>query len=305
MTIRAAVDEDIPAIVALLKLSLGESLMPKSENFWRWKHIENPFGKSLVLVALEDDQLIGVRAFMRWEWKLGEKIYKSVRAVDTVTHPDHQGKGIFKNLTLKMVEQCKAEGIDFIFNTPNQRSKPGYLKMGWMTNGKLRLNIKPVIPWRTKVREFDSRFAIKNNLIHFNKSLERPLTNISTAVSQEFLDWRYCESPNVQYFAFSDDKNNPTWMTIFRLKPYRLGIEFRICDEFYSTNRNDRDYRKQLINVIRNSGANIVSSTVSMNLFPTLRFHAGPEITTYPLSFDHNFLTFNFWKPSLGDLEVF
>jgi len=99
MHVREATPDDIPAIVSLLKVSLGESLMPKSEAFWRWKHVDNPFGKSPVLLACKGDMLIGVRAFMRWEWKRESIIYKSVRAVDTATHPEYYGNGIFKKLT--------------------------------------------------------------------------------------------------------------------------------------------------------------------------------------------------------------
>src|SRR5688572_3667570 len=155
MLIREATEADIPAIVELLKISLGESLMPKSEAFWKWKHIDNPFGKSPVLVAEENGQLIGVRAFMQWEWQYQNKIYKAVRAVDTATHPQHQGKGIFKKLTLELVEQCKAKGVDFIFNTPNKSSKPGYLSMGWMSNGKLKIYMHPRIFCAAKSTDFE------------------------------------------------------------------------------------------------------------------------------------------------------
>ena len=68
MTIREASGQDTAAIVSLLKLSLGEALMPKSESYWKWKHWDNPFGKSPVLLAFEKNELIGVRAFMRWDW---------------------------------------------------------------------------------------------------------------------------------------------------------------------------------------------------------------------------------------------
>ena len=127
MEVREATEEDIPAIVNLLKQSLGESLMPKSEKYWRWKHLENPFGKSPVLLCWEGKTLIGVRAFLRWEWALQGKVIRAVRAVDTATHPDYQGKGIFKKLTLSLVDTCTKAGDKFVFNTPNKQSKPGYL----------------------------------------------------------------------------------------------------------------------------------------------------------------------------------
>jgi hypothetical protein len=47
----AASKEHSNQIVELLKIALGESLMPKSVKFWNWKHNENPFGKSKIILA--------------------------------------------------------------------------------------------------------------------------------------------------------------------------------------------------------------------------------------------------------------
>lgn len=64
MIIREATDSDISSIVLLLKDSLGESLTPKSEALWNWKHQTNPFGNSPILVAEDEGKLVGVRSFM-------------------------------------------------------------------------------------------------------------------------------------------------------------------------------------------------------------------------------------------------
>jgi len=130
MEIREAKETDISEIVKVLKASLGEDQLELSEKVWHYKHIDNPFGKSIVLIAVENEKIIGVRAFMRWEWKYASNKYSALRAVDTATHPQHQGKGIFKKLTLKAVELAKSNNDNFIFNTPNEQSRPGYLKMG-------------------------------------------------------------------------------------------------------------------------------------------------------------------------------
>ena len=98
MIIRPATYDDTPAIIELLKKSLGESMIPKSAALWSWKHEQNPFGPSFVLLAEENNELIGVRAFMQWQWVWNDKIYRAIRAVDTATHPKHQGRGIFKKL---------------------------------------------------------------------------------------------------------------------------------------------------------------------------------------------------------------
>ena len=79
---------------------------------------------------------------------MGDKVYRCLRAVDTATHPEHQGKGIFKKLTLQLIDEAAKQGYDFIFNTPNAQSTPGYLKMGWKRWGKVPLWIHPVITFK-------------------------------------------------------------------------------------------------------------------------------------------------------------
>ena len=143
MIIREAKKEDIDSIIVLLQASLGESLLKKSAEIWNFKHVINPFGESTVLLAEEDTQILGVRAFMNWHWQMGNQVWNSYRAVDTATHPDHQGKGIFKKLTLQALDTINEKGDCFVFNTPNDQSRPGYLKMGWQEVGKIKVALVP------------------------------------------------------------------------------------------------------------------------------------------------------------------
>ena len=39
-----------------------------------------------------------------------------------------------------------AEGVDFVFNTPNDKSRPGYLKMGWEEVGRVPITVRPRSP---------------------------------------------------------------------------------------------------------------------------------------------------------------
>jgi hypothetical protein len=38
---------------------------------------------------------------------------------------------VFSALTTRGLERCREDGVAFVFNTPNSKSLPGYLKMGW------------------------------------------------------------------------------------------------------------------------------------------------------------------------------
>ncbi len=70
------------------------------------------------------------------------EVLRAVRAVDTATDPDYQGQGLFTALTMHGLDEVRADGVDFVFNTPNDQSRPGYLKMGWQTVGELPVAVR-------------------------------------------------------------------------------------------------------------------------------------------------------------------
>lgn len=135
LDIRAADEDDRPQILDLLTRTLGWGDDPRYEALFRWKHDDNPFGQSPMWVACDGDRIVGLRVFMRWQFVRGGVTVRAVRAVDTATDPEYQGRGLFTALTLHGLEQLQAEGVDFVFNTPNDQSLPGYLKMGWTAVG--------------------------------------------------------------------------------------------------------------------------------------------------------------------------
>jgi hypothetical protein len=126
-----------------MRISLGESaILRRDEEMWRWKHETSPFGPSHVLVAEDGSgQVIGLRAFLKWEFERQGELVKAVRAVDTATHPGFRRLGLFSNLTKQAVADMRADGVHMVFNTPNDKSRPGYLKLGWQYVGL----VEPVV----------------------------------------------------------------------------------------------------------------------------------------------------------------
>jgi hypothetical protein len=173
---------DMPQILSLTKAHLDEAF---SEDFFVWKHLQNPFGVSFAMGAWDSEKLVGLRMFMRWEF-VGPKgtLIKAIRPVDTVTHHDYRGQGIFKSLTLKGLELCQND-YDLVFNTPNENSLPGYLKMGWQT-------IDLAYPF---VYALVNPFGKKPKTVSFANSgnaLAVAQTETGqTLLSQAYLQWRY------------------------------------------------------------------------------------------------------------------
>jgi GNAT superfamily N-acetyltransferase len=163
--------EAIPEVLKLVKVTLGnEGAVRKTEAFWRWKHEDNHFGSSYGLYARDEAQTlaIGLRVLMRWQFRtIAGEALRAVRAVDTATHPAYQRLGIFSKLTRQAIDDLKNEGVDLIFNTPNARSLPGYLKMGWQIVAKWPLYIRVLKPVRMLSRRIKPRPA-SQQIINFD-----------------------------------------------------------------------------------------------------------------------------------------
>jgi GNAT superfamily N-acetyltransferase len=148
VSVRPFVEDDLPRVLELLDASLGGGPAGRRPpELFRWKHLDGPFGPSFMLVATRDDRLVGLRAFMRWRFVAHGRTVRAARAVDTATHPDHQGMGIFRRLTLALLDAV-ADEVDLVFNTPNAKSGPGYLKMGWREVGRVPVAVRVRRPLR-------------------------------------------------------------------------------------------------------------------------------------------------------------
>lgn len=149
LVVRRADPADDETVLGVCARALGWSGDGADAAFFRWKHGENHFGPSPIWVA-EDEvdgrlEIVGVRAMMLWELyrPADGRTLRMARAVDTATLPSHQGRGIFSALTLAAVEALRDEGRHAIFNTPNAKSGPGYLKMGWTSLGPVPVRVRP------------------------------------------------------------------------------------------------------------------------------------------------------------------
>ena len=272
--------EAIPDVLKLVKVTLGnEGAVRKTEAFWRWKHEDNDFGSSYGLYAWDETQAlaVGLRVLMRWQFRTKDgELLRAVRAVDTATHPAYQRLGIFSKLTRQAVEDLKQEGVDLIFNTPNARSLPGYLKMGWQIVAKWPLYIRALRPIRMLSRRLKS-IPASQQLIKFddffapdimtwqafaerygedipklvsNWEQQRHQTGFRTRRDFNFLQWRYGEHPHLTYGIYAwEDLGTLAGFAILRPN-WRYGWQEIVLTEMFVTPSDARRKKKFLLNCI-------------------------------------------------------
>ncbi len=196
---------DLPDVLGVLRRALGETaLLKRTPELWRWKHVDNPFGKSLALVAEADGKIAGVRAMMRWDLDTasGETL-KCLRPVDTATDPDFERRGIFRSLTEAAVGTATDQGIDLIFNTPNKASGPGYLKMGWQEVGPIGVMVRPLLR-RTGPAPDDMAPDPDEFFKSGTDSAGAPVTDrlalgLRTPRTASYMQWRFSGHPTAKY----------------------------------------------------------------------------------------------------------
>lgn len=347
LSIRRATEADTEEILRLVILSLGEywnraAGLRFDTGFWSWKHLTSPFGASPCLIAEAEGRIVGLRVFMRWQWQAGETTVQAVRAVDTATHPDWRGRGIFSSLTLALVEEMRQEGVSFVFNTPNASSGPGYLKMKWVNTGRTSPLIRPLrplhllgslvakprangtgngaapaartAPTATRIGELFREPALDG----FLRVLDREERRLRTPRSRDYLQWRYRDIPGGIYDALWEFDGTDGAVLIFRQKHRRGFTELRFCELLVGPSRRSAAIGRALLRqAVADTEADYASAmaasgtaeqrvVLGSGFLPAPRL--GPILTVRSL----NALASGLdplkrpnWRVSLGDLELF
>ena len=213
-----------------------------------WKHWNNPFGESPCLVYVENGKIVGLRTFLRWHWRANSRILTAVRAVDTATHPNWQGKGLFSRLTTTLLESMRSSETCFVFNTPNSSSLPGYLKMGWRIVTRVPLMIRPLRPfsmlWRSAVRSKSGRSNMEESWPSantFQDCLDRILSDraagagMHTVRSMDHFRWRYRQIPGIEYSAFADFREDQAALIVGRERSRKHWQELSISELLFTS----------------------------------------------------------------------
>ena len=310
LAIRDVADGDRPAINALLRQALGVGDDPRYERFLEWKHRANPFGCSYEWVATIDGAIVGYRSFLRWELIVDGAVHNAVRAVDTVTDPLHQGKGIFNALTLHGVEHLAAHDVAWVFNTPNDASRPGYLKMGWSVVGKLPVGVVPrsILTLRHVRRARQAADRWSEPCTEFEpavEALERVVGNGDPPVAARwatnrtmpYLRWRY--GLDDLHYRGVDVSNAVVVFRVRRRGPLREAL---IADVI---GHGDRPVRLGSVvrRILRSTGADV--AVISGRHRPRTALPvAGPQLTWRPIT-DERIPTIEELSFSGGDMELF
>ena len=320
LEIRSAQPEDDPVVIPMLRESLKKGDDPHYEAFLHWKHRENSFGESAAWVALHEGRAVGYRTLMRWRFVNDEgKKVTAVRAVDTATHPDYQGLGIFRTLTLRGVSELTLAGDGIVFNTPNDQSRPGYLKMGWSVVRRLPVGVLPAHPAalpkmaRSKVPAnlwseetnvgLDAAEALPERALAEALLQHAPAKGFRTDRTPEHLAWRTSFGP-LRYRVLLADRNDPAQGgVVFRLRRRGDTVEAAIIEQLVPDAVTGARLVARVLKETKADYAIGLRTGPSAGLVPLPVPGAGPLLTSRPLAASPP--PASAWRLTLGDIELF
>ncbi|MGH9196645.1 MAG: GNAT family N-acetyltransferase, partial [Acidimicrobiia bacterium] len=258
---------------------------------------------------------------------------RAVRAVDTATHPDFQGQGVFSRLTRAALTALEEEA-DLVFNTPNSKSRPGYLKLGWQDVGRIPIRVRVRRPMRFAlnlgglrsdnasasapaagaVKAGEVLMAGDSELPRLLKESEVLDDRFRTHRSNEYLRWRYAEAPLLDYRAVTlEGDAGMRGLAFFRIRPRGRLAECTVSELIV---RNDDFHAARSLLKLVSRAASIDHLTCS---FPSgsaadraarasgfIRVPKGMDLVVKPLQeVAPDPTSLDSWALSLGDLEVF
>ena len=335
LDIREYRDDDEAAVLNLLDKTLGPGpLGVRPPAFFRWKHLANPFGRSLMLVAEHEGRIAGLRAFMRWGFTASGAPVAAVSAVDTATDPAYQGHGVFTALTRAALEVLHDEA-DLVFNTPNAKSLAGYLKMGWQEVGRVPVLVRVIRPAALAAslgrgrrgasppaphRPVSARSAAEVTRAEA-AAIEELLADratedrLSTRRDPAYLRWRYGDAPLLDYRAVTEHRDGRlVGIAFFRVRP-RGGLWEASVADLIVRPGDVAAGRSLLRRIRRSAGADHLSclfasgSTARRAALRSgfVRAPGGITLAARPLreGLRPDPLQMGSWAFTLGDLEVF
>jgi len=216
-------------LLELFRLSFGHDMTPE---LWNWRHAGNYLSSAdpEVIVALDNDKIVGARPFLFVEMWLGNKKVLAAQHDDTMVHPEYQKQGLFNLMGRFSLSYLKENGYALSYGFPNLLSRRGFLKQGYKIVGA-----EEVMFWLLRPQKIMSQ-KLKNKLLGnvagflYDKLLVKKPKKISglagsfqvivadqfieelrevdtlrgeTAIdlvrSESFLRWRFDEHPDFKY----------------------------------------------------------------------------------------------------------
>jgi GNAT superfamily N-acetyltransferase len=216
-TISFAGREALPEVHVLVRQCYGKAAEPL--DWWAWRYFGTGSPPSEFCLARVGSILAGIQPVSWTRFRFGEAFLRGGVLTGVMVHPNYRRRGLFSMMIRACERRAWEQGIDFLMTMPNDRSRPGFLKLGWTVPRPRTLLVKVLDPeeaarripggilllyrplLRALFRTGSNRADAEPLLPAFTPPIGLPWTESGLAVerSGEWLQWRYWDRPGQPY----------------------------------------------------------------------------------------------------------
>lgn len=141
-TVRPYVPEDADGAMELIAACYGPDAVDRER--WQHDHFGNPEAADGTRVAEAGGRLIGMQPMAVNRFSLGGDDLLGGVLTGVMVHPEWRRRGVFLGLLEACEKAAWALGADLVTTMPNERSRPGFLKRGYVDPGERTLMCRPL-----------------------------------------------------------------------------------------------------------------------------------------------------------------
>lgn len=141
-----------------------------------WLYAQNPDGHVVGYDAYDGDTLAAHYVCIPASLRVNGHVQKSLLSLNTATHPQYQGKGLFTKLAEMTYQAAAEQGYSSVYGVANANSTPGFVR-------KLGFQLVQSLESKIGFGSLGVNWALAARNAHFER-----------VWSQESLDWR-CANP--------------------------------------------------------------------------------------------------------------
>ena len=113
-----------------------------TENYLDWEYNQNPAGKAVGFNAYHDHELAGHYVTLPLRARLFGSDVSGLLSLNTATHPNHQGNGLFTKLAEHTYARARDLRFEFVIGVANANSTHGFVnKLGFQLVGRLSAKV--------------------------------------------------------------------------------------------------------------------------------------------------------------------
>lgn len=158
-------DPDIQRLIQLTENTYPGQDISKPA-YLDWEYLRNPDGKAILFVAQKMNELYSQYIILPRKYFANTEVLNGSLSVNTLTHPDARGQGLFPKLAELTYDKASRQDIQFTVGFPNPVSSPVFRsKLKFSTLGYLPLYVKILKPLNV-LKKYFSKGNLKRGEEH-------------------------------------------------------------------------------------------------------------------------------------------